>query len=118
MQSRLIPPSWSQQGLCSQLEGDAWFSTQPGQIKQAQEACLLHCPMLEDCRSYTATIRPVAGVWAGEDYNPPLAAVEADRRCAGCRQWYAQRAPHQIYCTARCRNTTGARARRARQAAA
>ncbi len=51
----------------------------PEQVDAAKQLCL-DCPMIDACRAYARAVKPVCGVWAGEEWEPARVPPGSDSR--------------------------------------
>jgi hypothetical protein len=88
-----------------QADPEAWLGEDIKLRAEAAAACLT-CPALEWCKTETARVLPVHGVWAGRDYSSRSAtatpAVCALRECDVEFQ-QASVGPPRKYCSEHCR---------------
>lgn len=59
--------------------GDDARAMTPEQVDAAKALCL-DCPMIDACRAYANAVKPVCGVWAGEEWEPVRLPSDGDDR--------------------------------------
>lgn len=83
---------WRRRGLCSDfsVDPDMWFSVETGTRRLAQHLCLVHCPVLKECRkemekfSYRGVV--VAGVIWSEKEDVPVKDSSTPVSCYMCKK--------------------------------
>ena len=83
---------WRRRGLCSDftVDPDMWFAQEPPTRRMAQHLCLVHCPVLNQCRkemekfSHRGVV--VAGVIWSEREDVPIRESKQPVSCYMCKK--------------------------------
>lgn len=80
-------PGWMSDGLCAQVDPDAWFPPKGGNSTEAKAVCR-RCPVIEQCLAHALDlVRAVGseqtlGVWGGTTESERSILVRDERRAA------------------------------------
>jgi len=59
-----LPPEWTRDALCAQVDPELWFPDKGGSTRPAKRICR-DCPVLAECRDYALARGDLDGVWGG-----------------------------------------------------
>lgn len=83
---------WRRRGLCSDfsVDPDMWFSSEARTRRLAQHLCLVHCPVLRECRKemdkFTFRGVVIAGVIWSDHENVPVRDSVQPVSCYMCQK--------------------------------
>ena len=58
------PEDWRARALCAEVDGDLWFPTKGGSVKEPKRICRV-CPVQEPCLEYALENDIHHGLWGG-----------------------------------------------------
>jgi WhiB family redox-sensing transcriptional regulator len=64
MTSILIPPAWTAQGLCAQVDPELFFPEKGGSTRDSKDVCAV-CPVRVECLTWALDHDERHGVWGG-----------------------------------------------------
>lgn len=59
-----LPPAWTEQALCAQVDPELWFPDKGGSTREAKAICR-RCPVQDACLDYALTHHEGYGIWGG-----------------------------------------------------
>jgi WhiB family transcriptional regulator, redox-sensing transcriptional regulator len=93
LDSVIRPPEWMIDGLCAQVDPEAFFPEKGGQTKPAKSICNGGCPVKAECLAYALERGERFGIWGGLSERERRKLERAAEVAAPAPSLVAERAP-------------------------